>query len=113
METRGRGENPTPDCDRSLVRKFLCYFSELSGMERKKREKTRRFANELTVEAGKPLKMEGLEKLDVVGDISPALEATEDFIHCVDGINMSQERNRSASRPAKQLQKCPTPPWGS
>ncbi|XP_033843468.1 pleckstrin homology domain-containing family M member 3 isoform X1 [Periophthalmus magnuspinnatus] len=51
--------------------------------------------------------MEGLEKLDVVGDISPALEATEDFIHCVDGIhaqNMSQEVNRTMSRPAKQLQ---------
>ncbi|KAJ0070603.1 hypothetical protein NL108_016789 [Boleophthalmus pectinirostris] len=51
--------------------------------------------------------MEGLEKLDVVGDISPALEATEDFIHCVDGIhpqNMSQEVSRTMSRPAKQLQ---------
>ncbi|KAM7379965.1 hypothetical protein PAMP_003296 [Pampus punctatissimus] len=30
--------------------------------------------------------MEGLEQLDMVGDISPALEATEDFIHCMDGI---------------------------
>nr|XP_057937275.1 pleckstrin homology domain-containing family M member 3 isoform X1 [Doryrhamphus excisus]XP_057937276.1 pleckstrin homology domain-containing family M member 3 isoform X1 [Doryrhamphus excisus] len=30
--------------------------------------------------------MEGLRQLDMVGDISPALEATEDFIHCMDGI---------------------------
>ncbi|XP_072301386.1 pleckstrin homology domain-containing family M member 3 [Eucyclogobius newberryi] len=52
--------------------------------------------------------MEGLEKLDVVGDISPALEATEDFVHhCGDGVrgpNMSQELNRASSRPAKQLE---------
>lgn len=30
--------------------------------------------------------MEALEQLDTAGDISPALEATEDFIHCMDGI---------------------------
>ncbi|CAK6971747.1 pleckstrin homology domain-containing family M member 3 [Scomber scombrus] len=30
--------------------------------------------------------MEGLEQLDMVGDISPALEATEDFIQCMGGI---------------------------
>uniref|UniRef100_A0A8C6WZI2 Pleckstrin homology domain containing, family M, member 3 n=1 Tax=Neogobius melanostomus TaxID=47308 RepID=A0A8C6WZI2_9GOBI len=52
--------------------------------------------------------MEGLEKLDVVGDISPALEATEDFVNCVDGIHgqsVSQDGNRKmSSRPAKQLQ---------
>lgn len=52
--------------------------------------------------------MEGLGQLDIVGDISPALEATEDFINCVDGIhaqNMSQGQpmNRQTSRPAKQL----------
>lgn len=42
--------------------------------------------------------MEGLEKLDVVGDISPALEATED-------LSMSQDVNlKVSSRPAKQLQ---------
>lgn len=51
--------------------------------------------------------MEGLEKLDVVGDISPALEATEDFINCADihGQSTGQEGNRKmSSRPAKQLQ---------
>ncbi|XP_054643078.1 pleckstrin homology domain-containing family M member 3 isoform X3 [Dunckerocampus dactyliophorus] len=31
--------------------------------------------------------MEGLRQLDMVGDISPAVEATEDFIHCMDGIH--------------------------
>lgn len=30
--------------------------------------------------------MEGLEQLNLLGDISPALEATEDFIHCLDRI---------------------------
>ncbi|XP_056285809.1 pleckstrin homology domain-containing family M member 3 isoform X2 [Pseudoliparis swirei] len=30
--------------------------------------------------------MEALEQLDTAGDISPALEATEDFIHCMDGV---------------------------
>ncbi|TNN35356.1 hypothetical protein EYF80_054481 [Liparis tanakae] len=30
--------------------------------------------------------MEALEQLDAAGDISPALEATEDFVHCMDGI---------------------------
>lgn len=53
--------------------------------------------------------MEGLEQLDMVGNISPALEATEDFVHCMDGIrgqNISQRqsKNRQQSRPAKQLQ---------
>ncbi|XP_061774154.1 pleckstrin homology domain-containing family M member 3 isoform X2 [Nerophis ophidion] len=30
--------------------------------------------------------MEDLRQLEMVGDISPALEATEDFIHCMDAI---------------------------
>lgn len=30
--------------------------------------------------------MDGVEVLDNVQDISPALEATEDFLHCLDGI---------------------------
>lgn len=30
--------------------------------------------------------MEHLDQLDMVGDISPALEATEDFIQCLDGM---------------------------
>ncbi|KAF6733790.1 Pleckstrin homology domain-containing family M member 3 [Oryzias melastigma] len=42
--------------------------------------------------------MEGLEQLDVVGSISPALEATEDFLHCVDrmqsqGTSQAQKSN--------------------
>uniref|UniRef100_A0A3Q4BVL8 Uncharacterized protein n=1 Tax=Mola mola TaxID=94237 RepID=A0A3Q4BVL8_MOLML len=41
--------------------------------------------------------MEGLEQLDMVGDISPAHEATEDFIHCMDGAHQ-------ASRQPKKLQ---------
>lgn len=52
--------------------------------------------------------MDDLEKLDVVGDVSPALEATEDFINCVDGVHgqsLSHDVNRKmSSRPAKQLQ---------
>nr|XP_040057604.1 pleckstrin homology domain-containing family M member 3 [Gasterosteus aculeatus aculeatus]XP_040057605.1 pleckstrin homology domain-containing family M member 3 [Gasterosteus aculeatus aculeatus]XP_040057606.1 pleckstrin homology domain-containing family M member 3 [Gasterosteus aculeatus aculeatus]XP_040057607.1 pleckstrin homology domain-containing family M member 3 [Gasterosteus aculeatus aculeatus] len=34
--------------------------------------------------------MEGLEQLDMAGDISPALEATEDFTHCMDGMKGQQ-----------------------
>ncbi|CAL9689849.1 unnamed protein product [Knipowitschia caucasica] len=56
--------------------------------------------------------MEGLEKLDVVGDISPALEATEDFIHCGEGGKMSQEVKRTTSRPAKQQQEVSTAAMG-
>lgn len=50
--------------------------------------------------------MEGLEQLDMVGDISPALEATEDFIHCVDGMQgqCSDQVQGPASRPPKELQ---------
>ncbi|MEQ2302207.1 hypothetical protein AMECASPLE_004281 [Ameca splendens] len=53
--------------------------------------------------------MEGLEQLDVVGDISPALEATEDFIHCMDriqgqGPSFAQTSNRQPARQPKQLQ---------
>ncbi|XP_041857219.1 pleckstrin homology domain-containing family M member 3 isoform X2 [Melanotaenia boesemani] len=52
--------------------------------------------------------MEGLEQLDVVGDISPALEATEDFIHCVDrmqgqGSSQTQTSNHQPPRQPKQL----------
>lgn len=53
--------------------------------------------------------MEGLEQLDMVGDISPALEATEDFIHCVDGMqgqgpSQAQTGTRQPLRQPKQLQ---------
>ncbi|KAF7648131.1 hypothetical protein LDENG_00161270 [Lucifuga dentata] len=53
--------------------------------------------------------MEGLEELDMVGDISPALEATEDFIHCLDGMpGQSQSHTQTGdlqpSRQPKQLQ---------
>lgn len=53
--------------------------------------------------------MEGLEQLDVVGDISPALEATEDFIHCMDriqsqGPSQAQTVNLQPPRQPKQLQ---------
>ncbi|XP_070771387.1 pleckstrin homology domain-containing family M member 3 [Enoplosus armatus] len=53
--------------------------------------------------------MEGLEQLDMVGDISPALEATEDFIHCMDGIqgqgpSQAQTGTLQPSRQPKQLQ---------
>lgn len=53
--------------------------------------------------------MEGLQGLDVVGDISPALEATEDFIHCLDGDTsqgqiQSQAGDLPPSRQHKQLQ---------
>ncbi|XP_047457800.1 pleckstrin homology domain-containing family M member 3 [Mugil cephalus] len=53
--------------------------------------------------------MEGLEQLDVVGDISPALEATEDFIHCMDrmqgqGPSQAQTVNLQPARQPKQLQ---------
>lgn len=51
--------------------------------------------------------MEGLEQLDMVGDISPALEATEDFIHCMDGIQGQSQAptgNLQPSRQPKQLQ---------
>ncbi|XP_071380218.1 pleckstrin homology domain-containing family M member 3 [Centroberyx affinis] len=52
--------------------------------------------------------MEGLEQLDMVGDISPALEATEDFIHCLDGIpgqgqSQGQTGDLQPSRQPKQL----------
>uniref|UniRef100_A0A3Q4GGP7 Pleckstrin homology domain containing, family M, member 3 n=1 Tax=Neolamprologus brichardi TaxID=32507 RepID=A0A3Q4GGP7_NEOBR len=53
--------------------------------------------------------MEGLEQLDMVGDISPALEATEDFIHCMDriqgqGTSQAQTGNLQPARQSKQLQ---------
>lgn len=53
--------------------------------------------------------MEGLEQLDMVGDISPALEATEDFIHCMDGIqgqgpSQAQTGSVQPPRQPKQLQ---------
>ncbi|XP_022054727.1 pleckstrin homology domain-containing family M member 3 [Acanthochromis polyacanthus] len=53
--------------------------------------------------------MEGLEQLDMVGDISPALEATEDFIHCMDrmqgqGPSQAQTGNLQPPRQPKQLQ---------
>uniref|UniRef100_A0A8C2XG27 Pleckstrin homology domain containing M3 n=1 Tax=Cyclopterus lumpus TaxID=8103 RepID=A0A8C2XG27_CYCLU len=53
--------------------------------------------------------MEGLEQLDMVGDISPALEATEDFIHCMDGIqgqvpSQAQTGILQPARQPKQLQ---------
>ncbi|XP_015254453.1 PREDICTED: pleckstrin homology domain-containing family M member 3 [Cyprinodon variegatus] len=54
--------------------------------------------------------MEGLEQLDVVGDISPALEATEDFIHCIDrriqsqGPSLAQTSHHQPARQPKQLQ---------
>ncbi|KAM3862036.1 pleckstrin homology domain-containing family M member 3 [Diretmus argenteus] len=53
--------------------------------------------------------MEGLEELDMMGDISPALEATEDFIHCRDGIpgqgqHQGQTGELQPSRQPKQLQ---------
>ncbi|XP_068429268.1 pleckstrin homology domain-containing family M member 3 isoform X2 [Clinocottus analis] len=53
--------------------------------------------------------MEGLEQLDMVGDISPALEATEDFIHCMDGIqgqgpSQAQTGTLQPARQPKQLQ---------
>ncbi|XP_065818293.1 pleckstrin homology domain-containing family M member 3 isoform X1 [Labrus bergylta] len=52
--------------------------------------------------------MEGLAQLDMVGDISPALEATEDFIHCMDGIqgqgpSQAQTGTLQPSRQQKQL----------
>ncbi|XP_028292229.1 pleckstrin homology domain-containing family M member 3 [Gouania willdenowi] len=53
--------------------------------------------------------MEGLEQLDMVGDISPALEATEDFIHCIDrmqgqGSSQAQTGKLQPTRQPKQLQ---------
>lgn len=50
--------------------------------------------------------MEGLEQLDMVGDISPALEATEDFIHCGDGMQgqCSDRVQVTATRQPKELQ---------
>lgn len=57
---------------------------------------------------GKFPAMEGLEQLDMVGDISPALEATEDFIHCVDGMqgqgSGQAQTGNQASRQPKELQ---------
>ncbi|XP_034430153.1 pleckstrin homology domain-containing family M member 3 [Hippoglossus hippoglossus] len=56
--------------------------------------------------------MEGLEQLDMVGDISPALEATEDFIHCMDtqgqGPSQVQKGNVQPPRQPKQLQEVST-----
>ncbi|KAM9342202.1 pleckstrin homology domain-containing family M member 3 [Pholidichthys leucotaenia] len=53
--------------------------------------------------------MDGLEQLDMVGDISPALEATEDFIHCMDrvqgqGPSQPQSVNHQPPWQPKQLQ---------
>ncbi|XP_029968258.1 pleckstrin homology domain-containing family M member 3 isoform X1 [Salarias fasciatus] len=48
--------------------------------------------------------MEGLEQLDMVGDISPALEATEDFIHCMDRIQGQGPSQAPPPRQPKQLQ---------
>nr|XP_020476956.1 pleckstrin homology domain-containing family M member 3 isoform X2 [Monopterus albus] len=53
--------------------------------------------------------MEGLEQLDMVGDVSPALEATEDFIHCMDGLqgqgqSQAQTGNLHPPWQPKQLQ---------
>ncbi|XP_041662969.1 pleckstrin homology domain-containing family M member 3 isoform X1 [Cheilinus undulatus] len=61
--------------------------------------------------------MEGLAQLDMVGDISPALEATEDFIHCMDeihdqGPSKDQTGNLQSSRPPKQLQEVSNAPLG-
>ncbi|CAB1431550.1 unnamed protein product [Pleuronectes platessa] len=56
--------------------------------------------------------MEGLEQLDMVGDISPALEATEDFIQCMDaqgqGPSQVQTGNIQPPRQPKQLQEVST-----
>ncbi|XP_060945237.1 pleckstrin homology domain-containing family M member 3 [Limanda limanda] len=56
--------------------------------------------------------MEGLEQLDMVGDISPALEATEDFIQCMDaqgqGPSQVQTGNIQPPRQPKQLQEAST-----
>ena len=41
--------------------------------------------------------MEVAEALDNAQDISPALEATEDFLHCLDGI---YDRNRCQNHAA-------------
>ncbi|XP_029981511.1 pleckstrin homology domain-containing family M member 3 [Sphaeramia orbicularis] len=46
--------------------------------------------------------MEGLEQLDMVGDISPALEATEDFISCMDGIQGSSQNQTVTMQPSRQ-----------
>ncbi|KAM8854985.1 pleckstrin homology domain-containing family M member 3 [Spinachia spinachia] len=51
--------------------------------------------------------MEGLEQLDMAGDISPALEATEDFINCMDGMkgqgpSQAQTGPHQLSRQSKQ-----------
>lgn len=53
--------------------------------------------------------MEGLEQLDMVGNISPALEASEDFIHCMDGMqgqgsSQAQTGTHQTSRQSKMLQ---------
>ncbi|XP_034042390.1 pleckstrin homology domain-containing family M member 3 [Thalassophryne amazonica] len=56
--------------------------------------------------------MEGLEELDMVGNISPALEATEDFIHCLDTMPSQSQSQGQANlqhpRQPKQLQEVPT-----
>lgn len=46
--------------------------------------------------------MEGLEQLDMVGDISPALEATEDFIHCMDGMQGPSQVQTGKAQPPRQ-----------
>ncbi|KAL6101223.1 plekhm3 [Pungitius sinensis] len=48
--------------------------------------------------------MEGLEQLDMAGDISPALEATEDFIHCMDGVKGQgpSQAQTGSHQPARQ-----------
>ncbi|XP_008286494.1 pleckstrin homology domain-containing family M member 3 [Stegastes partitus] len=47
--------------------------------------------------------MEGLEQLDMVGDISPALEATEDFIHCMDRMQgQGPSQGTSSLQPPRQ-----------
>ncbi|XP_035460818.2 pleckstrin homology domain-containing family M member 3 [Scophthalmus maximus] len=61
--------------------------------------------------------MEGLEQLDMVGDISPALEATEDFVHCMDGIqgqgsSQAHPGNVQPLRQPKQLQEVSTAALG-
>lgn len=49
--------------------------------------------------------MEGLEQLDMVGDISPALEATEEFIHCMGGMQgQGPSQAQTGTLQPKQLQ---------
>ncbi|XP_033984567.1 pleckstrin homology domain-containing family M member 3 [Trematomus bernacchii] len=49
--------------------------------------------------------MEGLEQLDMVGNISPALEATEEFIHCMGGMQgQGPSQAQTGTLQPKQLQ---------